>query len=99
MTYKVGSEGITLTEATQIIPMEPWWNHAVTSQAIHRAWRMGQTNDVEVHNISVEDSIETRMEEICGKKDDMSKAIMEGSTHKMVRMDKMSLGKLLGVYK
>ncbi len=99
MTYKVGSEGITLTEATQVIPMEPWWNDAVVTQAVHRAWRMGQKNDVEVHNILVEDSIEDRMRTICEGKDEMSKAILAGSTHKMTRMDKMTLGRLLGIYK
>ena len=99
MTYKVGSEGITLTEATQVIPMEPWWNDAVPNQAIHRAWRLGQKNDVEVHNILVEDSIEDRMRTICEGKDEMSKAILEGSAHKLTRMDKLTMGRLLGIYK
>jgi SNF2 family DNA or RNA helicase len=99
MTYKVGSEGITLTEATHVIPMEPWWNNAVPDQALHRSWRLGQTKDVEVHNILIEDTIEDRMRAICEGKDEMSKAILEGSTHKMMRLDKYSLGRLLGIYK
>ena len=98
-TYKVASEGVNLTEATHVIQMEPWWNEAVSSQAFHRAWRMGQTKDVSVHNILVKDTIEQRMREICGKKDEMSKAILAGSTHKMTRMDKMNLGRLLGFFK
>nr|QBK86022.1 MAG: DEAD/SNF2-like helicase [Marseillevirus LCMAC101] len=99
LTYKVGSEGITLTEATHVIPMEPWWNDAVPNQAIHRAWRLGQKNDVEVHNILIEDSIEDKMRTICEGKDEMSKAILAGSTHKITRMDKYTLGRLLGIYK
>ena len=46
MTYKVGSEGITLTEATHVIPLETWWNNAVPNQAIHRDWRLGQKNEI-----------------------------------------------------
>ncbi len=99
MTYKVGSQGITLTEATHVIPIEPWWNDSVPNQAIHRAWRLGQENDVEVHNILVQDSIECKMREICEGKDKMSKSIMEGSAHKMTRMDKFTLGKMLEIYK
>ena len=99
MTYKVGSEGITLTEATQVIPMEPWWNNCVSDQAIHRSWRLGQTKDVEVHNILIEDSIEDRMRTICEGKDEMSKAILAGSTHKLTKLDKFTMGRMLGVYK
>ena len=99
LSYKVGSEGITLTEATHVIPIEPWWNDAVPCQAIHRSWRLGQKNDVEVHNILVENSIEDKMRSICEGKDEMSKAIMKGSTRTVTRLDKYTLGRMLNVYK
>lgn len=66
--YKVGGEGINLTEATHVIPLEPWWTHAVHNQGIHRAWRRGQTKPVTVHWLLIKDSIENRILELCKSK-------------------------------
>lgn len=74
--YKVGGEGINLTEATHVIPLEPWWTHAVHNQGIHRAWRRGQTKPVKVHWLLVKDSIEKHVLTLCKNKQDMSDAYM-----------------------
>ena len=44
LTYKVGSEGLNLTQATHCICVEPWWTSAVPNQAKARLWRKGQKN-------------------------------------------------------
>jgi hypothetical protein len=68
MTYKVGSEGLNLTEATHCVCVEPWWTNAVHEQAYARCWRMGQTRPVTIYNIIAADTIEERVTEVCREK-------------------------------
>lgn len=49
MTYKVGSLGLTLTEASHVIFTEPWFCYEVHLQALYRAYRIGQRRNVSVH--------------------------------------------------
>nr|QBK86670.1 MAG: DEAD/SNF2-like helicase [Marseillevirus LCMAC102] len=98
ITYKVGSEGLNLTEATHVICIEPWWTNAVHEQAKARCWRIGQTKEVQIHNIYVKDSIEERVVDICKEKDEMAEAMLEGTGQKIkVGLDKTTLGRMLGV--
>jgi len=64
INYKVGSEGLNITEASRVILIEPWWNSATHEQAIARAWRIGQTKPVNVHYFLNNKSIEIRIMEL-----------------------------------
>ena len=100
MTYKVGSEGLNLTEATHVICVEPWWTNAVRNQAISRCHRSGQTKEVTVHDIYIQNSIEERVVEICQEKDKMVDSMLEGTGQKVSQgtgLDKCTLGRILGV--
>jgi SNF2 family DNA or RNA helicase len=77
-SYKVGSTGFNLTEATHCIFLEPWWNNATLNQAKARLWRIGQTKPVIIYNLIAEDTIEEHVIKICNKKDDMIKSYFEG---------------------
>lgn len=68
ITFKTGSQGLTLTEANHVIPLEPWWTPVVYDQAIARAHRIGQKKPVHVYNILTKDTIETRIMKICSRK-------------------------------
>jgi SNF2 family DNA or RNA helicase len=100
MTYKVGSEGLNLVQATHCICIEPWWTDAVHRQAKARCWRMGQTREVHVHNVYVQNTIEEKVTDICKAKNEMAAAFLEGtekSLKKNVGLDKHTLGKILGI--
>lgn len=100
MTYKVGSEGLNLTEATHCICIEPWWTDAVHRQAKARCWRMGQTREVHVHNVYVQNTIEEKVTDICKAKNEMAAAFLEGTEKplkKNVGLNKHTLGKILGI--
>ena len=64
INYKVGSEGLNIIEATRVILVEPWWNNATHEQAIARAWRIGQTNNVNAHFFINKGSIKQRIMEL-----------------------------------
>lgn len=100
LTYRVGSEGLTLTEANHCICIEPWWTSAVHNQAKARCWRPGQKKDVFVHNILTQDTIEEKVMEICKGKEDMASSFLDGTTkslEKATKLDKFTLGRILGI--
>ena len=48
---RVGGVGLTLVEANNVVHYTVEWNPAVISQATDRAYRIGQTRDVEVYHL------------------------------------------------
>ena len=80
ISYKVGSEGLNLIEANNIIFCENWWTPVVEEQAKLRSHRMGQTKPVNVWKLIIEDSIEERIEMVCKEKIQLQKDFLE--THK-----------------
>lgn len=99
ISYKIGSEGLNITCATEVKTVEPWWAPAVEEQAISRSYRPGQTQDVTVKRVYIKDTIEERILEICRDKKAMADDFLEGcATESTVGLDKWTLGKMLGVY-
>jgi len=79
MTYKVGAEGLNITEASNCIIVEPWWNNAVHEQAISRCWRLGQTKPVNIYFLILANSIEEQIMRICRNKDNIKEAYLHGN--------------------
>src|SRR5699024_11806632 len=46
ISLRAGGFGLTLTEADYVFLLDPWWNHAVESQAVDRAQRIVQDKNV-----------------------------------------------------
>ena len=59
----VGGLGLTLTSATCVILVDPSWNPAADSQAIDRAYRIGQTQDVVVYRLISAGTVEEKVRE------------------------------------
>lgn len=97
VSYKVGSEGLNLTEANHIIFMENWWCGKVIHQARRRAHRIGQKKEVHIWKIIVEGSIEERIEEVCRKKDKLCEDFLTSKKTKMgFKLNAKLLGQILG---
>lgn len=79
MTFKVGSEGINLQTANNVIIIDPWWSPCVHQQAIQRSWRMGQTRDVSVYYLISKNTIEEKILEVCNEKKVVAGTIAETS--------------------
>jgi len=61
-SLKAGGIGLNLTRANHIIHFDMWWNPAAEDQASDRAWRIGQTRHVVVHNLVCPGTLEERIE-------------------------------------
>lgn len=68
LSMRAGAVGINLTQANRVFILEPCFNPAIEAQAIGRVHRLGQTRPVEVIRLVMENSIETRMQELLKKK-------------------------------
>lgn len=77
MTYKCGGEGITLTSASRLYEMNPWWNEAQMYQAEGRLHRLGQEKRVMVHQLRIAGTIEDKIYEMVDRKGFISNATMQ----------------------
>lgn len=78
VTAGCGGAGLNLASASHVVIMEPWWRKTDVDQAIGRAYRNGQENEVEVWYVEGLDSLVDRaVKKIQTNKAVVSDAIME----------------------
>lgn len=76
LSLKAGGTGLTLTAANHVIHCDRWWNPAVENQATDRAYRIGQTKDVQVRKLVCDGTIEERIDDIIAHKSTMSDLVV-----------------------
>ena len=63
-----GGVGLNLQRASHVIHLDHWWNPKAGDQAEGRAWRIGQTRPVVVHDLVCPGTIEDRIAVVAGEK-------------------------------
>jgi SNF2 family DNA or RNA helicase len=76
LSIKAGGTGLNLTRATHVFHFDRWWNPAVEDQATDRAFRVGQTRNVQVHKLVVNGTIEEKIDDILESKRHLADAIV-----------------------
>ncbi|QHL89196.1 DEAD/DEAH box helicase family protein [Nibribacter ruber] len=61
ISLKAGGTGLNLTSADYVYLVDPWWNPAVENQAIDRAHRIGQHQNVVAVRLICPDTIEEKI--------------------------------------
>ena len=79
ISLKAGGLGLNLTAANYVILLDPWWNPSIEEQAIDRAYRIGQTQDVTVIRMLAEHTIEQKIVQLQDKKRNISDNILQGT--------------------
>ncbi|KAJ3187887.1 hypothetical protein HDU85_006280 [Gaertneriomyces sp. JEL0708] len=96
VSLKCGSLGLNLTCCNRVMMLDVWWNPAVENQAIDRVHRFGQQRQVEVHRLTIKDSVEERILELQKKKQEMfDAAFSEGG---LGRGQRLSVGDLMMLF-
>lgn len=95
VSYKVGSEGLTLIEAENVIHAENWWSPAVQEQAERRIYRIGQTKPVNIYSIIIKNSIEERINDICAEKTKMIEEFKSARKISASRLDAAMIGRII----
>lgn len=78
LSLRAGGTGLNLTAASQVFHYDRWWNPAVEEQASDRAYRIGQTKDVQVHRLIALGTIEERIDDMMERKIDLVRNIVGG---------------------
>ena len=76
--FKCGNAGINLQCATHVILNEPFWNQSLEQQAIARAYRKGQTEDVYAYRMLTKDTIDQRILRIAARKQQQIDTVLAG---------------------
>ncbi|WP_051691818.1 DEAD/DEAH box helicase [Pedobacter borealis] len=77
ISLKAGGTGLNLTEADYVYLVDPWWNPAVESQAIDRAYRIGQHKNVMAVRLICPDTIEEKIMKLQATKKDLVKDLIQ----------------------
>ncbi len=72
LSLKAGGTGLNLTEASNVIHYDLWWNPAVEAQATDRAYRIGQKRNVLVHRFITQHTFEEKINELLQQKKELA---------------------------
>ncbi|MFJ4904694.1 DEAD/DEAH box helicase [Streptomyces sp. NPDC093249] len=76
LSLKAAGTGLNLTRAGHVVHYDRWWNPAVEEQATDRAYRIGQTQPVQVHRLVAEGTVEDRIAEMLRSKRALADAVL-----------------------
>jgi SNF2 family DNA or RNA helicase len=78
LSLKAGGLGLNLTAANHVFHFDRWWNPAVENQATDRAFRIGQTRNVQVHKYVCAGTLEERIDDMIERKRSIAEDIVGG---------------------
>ncbi|GAA1012822.1 helicase HelZ [Acrocarpospora pleiomorpha] len=78
LSLKAAGVGLNLTAANHVIHVDRWWNPAVENQATDRAFRIGQTRNVQVRKFICVGTLEERVDEMIERKLALADSVVGG---------------------
>jgi SNF2 family DNA or RNA helicase len=76
LSLKAGGTGLNLTGANHVFHFDRWWNPAVENQATDRAFRIGQTKNVQVHKFICAGTLEEKIDEMIERKKEIADTVV-----------------------
>jgi SNF2-related domain/SNF2 Helicase protein/Helicase conserved C-terminal domain len=76
LSLRAGGTGLNLTRASHVFHVDRWWNPAVEEQATDRAFRIGQTQHVQVHKFVCKGTLEERIDRMIEEKKALARSIV-----------------------
>jgi SNF2 family DNA or RNA helicase len=95
LSLKAGGTGLNLTRANHVFHVDRWWNPAVENQATDRAFRIGQTRNVQVHKFVCNGTLEERINDIIESKKQLAEQTVGAGEDWLTDMDTDQLRSLL----
>jgi SNF2 family DNA or RNA helicase len=76
LSLKAGGTGLNLTRASHVFHFDRWWNPAVEDQATDRAFRIGQSKNVQVHKFLCAGTLEEKIDEMIERKKEIAQEVI-----------------------
>ncbi|MCC6892937.1 MAG: DEAD/DEAH box helicase [Anaerolineae bacterium] len=95
LSLKAGGVGLNLTRANHVFHFDRWWNPAVENQATDRAFRIGQTRNVQVHKFVCVGTLEEKIDEMIESKKALAERIVGADENWLTELDTASLRDLV----
>lgn len=76
LSLKAGGVGLNLTRANHVFHFDRWWNPAVENQATDRAFRIGQTRNVQVHKFICAGTLEEKIDAMIESKKALAERVV-----------------------
>jgi len=99
LSLKAGGTGLNLTAANHVFHFDRWWNPAVENQATDRAFRIGQTKNVQVHKFVTIGTLEERIDDMITRKQALSEQVVGQSEGWITELDQDELRALFTLRK
>ncbi|MFF7370397.1 DEAD/DEAH box helicase [Streptomyces tricolor] len=97
LSLKAAGTGLNLTRAGHVVHFDRWWNPAVEEQATDRAYRIGQTQPVQVHRLVTEGTVEDRIAEMLAAKRALADAILGSGEAALTELTDRELADLVSL--
>ena len=97
LSLKAGGTGLTLTAANHVFHYDRWYNPAVENQATDRAFRIGQTKDVQVHKFICLGTLEERIDAMIEKKQILAQSVIGSGESWISELDNNELRDLVAL--
>lgn len=97
LSLKAGGTGLTLTAANHVIHVDRWWNPAVEDQATDRAFRIGQTRNVQVHKFVCAGTVEQKISDMIQAKRGLAARIVGTSENWITELSTEQLRELFAL--
>ncbi|AGS72679.1 DEAD/DEAH box helicase [Streptomyces collinus] len=97
LSLKAAGTGLNLTRAGHVVHFDRWWNPAVEEQATDRAYRIGQTQPVQVHRLVTEGTVEDRIAEMLESKRALADAVLGSGESALTELTDRELSDLVSL--
>ncbi|WP_247707776.1 DEAD/DEAH box helicase [Streptomyces sp. RT42] len=97
LSLKAAGTGLNLTRAGHVVHFDRWWNPAVEEQATDRAYRIGQTQPVQVHRLITEGTVEDRIADMLRSKRALADAVLGSGESALTELTARELSDLVSL--
>ncbi len=97
LSLKAAGTGLNLTAASQVIHYDLWWNPAIEAQATDRAFRIGQTKNVQVHRFITKGTFEEKINALLESKKAIAELTVNAGETWIADLSDADLGEVFGL--